>query len=63
MKSSQALENTIGASPDIIFTSSLDFFMIFLILASGNECGPVLPQMPPERIPEYVPACLIFKLI
>jgi hypothetical protein len=37
MKSSHAFENTIGASPDIIFTSAPDFFMIFLILAKGNE--------------------------
>ncbi|KAG1359584.1 putative LRR receptor-like serine/threonine-protein kinase [Cocos nucifera] len=59
MKSSHALENTIGASPDIIFTSSPDLFMIFFILASGSEWGPVLPDTPPERIPEYVPACLM----
>lgn len=62
MKSSQALENTMGASPDIIFTSSLDFFMIFFILASGSKWGPVFPDIPPDSIPEYVPGCLIFSL-
>ncbi|RHN75228.1 hypothetical protein MtrunA17_Chr2g0318891 [Medicago truncatula] len=61
MKSSQAFEKTIGATPDIIFTSSLEFFIIFFILANGNECGPVLP-MPPFSIPEYAPACLILFL-
>ena len=61
MNSSQAFEKIIGASPDIIFTSSPDLFMIFLILAKGNKCGPVLPDIPPFNIPEYVPACLILS--
>ena len=62
MKSSQALEKIIGASPDIILTSSPEFFMIFLILAKGSEWGPVLPDTPPHSNPEYAPACLIFSL-
>jgi hypothetical protein len=33
-----------------------------LILAKGNEWGPVFPDKPPESIPEYVPACLILFL-
>lgn len=61
MNNSHAFENTIGASPDIIFTSSPEFFMIFLILAKGNEWGPDLPVMPPHIINlEYLPGCLIF---
>lgn len=63
MKSSQALEKIIGASPDIILTSSPDFFMIFLILARGREWGPVLPATPPNSNPEYAPACLISVLL
>lgn len=60
MNISHAFENTIGASPDIIFTSSPEFFMIFLILANGSEWGPVLPDMPPHIVnPEYLPGCLI----
>lgn len=60
MKSSHAFEKTIGASPEIIFTSSPDFFMIFLILARGNEWGPVLADKPPlSSNPEYLPACLM----
>lgn len=42
-------KKTIGVSPDIMFTLSPDFFMIFFILAKGNKWGPVLP---PENIPE-----------
>ncbi|KAM1258475.1 hypothetical protein ACFX2J_037911 [Malus domestica] len=60
MNNSDAFENTIGASPDIIFTSSPEFFMIFLILTKGNEWGPDLPVMSPHIINlEYLPGCLI----
>lgn len=55
MNNSHAFENTIGASPEIIFTSSPDFFMIFFILANGSECGPVFQYITPE----YAPACLM----
>nr|GMC80763.1 protein TUB21 [Ipomoea batatas]GME20962.1 protein TUB21 [Ipomoea batatas] len=56
MNNSHAFEKTMGASPEIIFTSELDFFIIFFILANGKECGPVFP---PASIPEKAPACLI----
>lgn len=51
-----------GASPDIIFTSSPDFFIIFFILANGSEWRPVLPVILPLCIPEYAPACLILLM-
>jgi hypothetical protein len=69
-KSSQALENTTGASPEIILApvpspplpSPADRFMIFLIRASGSACGPVRAVAPPLNTPEYGLASLIAAL-
>nr|CAB3486223.1 unnamed protein product [Digitaria exilis] len=66
MKSSHALEKTTGASPEIILAppsavSPAERFMIFLMRASGSACGPVRADTPPQNIPEYGLACLIFS--